>query len=240
VLAVDVTNLSSATLLDSMEPSAGSLDGYGGANVMFGAGLANPTTLLVGGSTSTGGANNGVGELVVLDVTNPAAMSIVTSLSVPNTVQIYTPVLLGNFAVALGDTGGWKPGTINSRGSLVLTTFDITNPRSPAVLSSIVLLPYTNFREGPAVQIGPNQSLFAGVSDSSGNPLLLLVRYHQPAQPDSHSLFGAVLCNGNDRLPATCCMSPPAPPVTPSIRFPVSQRPSTISPEAAAGLSIGP
>ena len=183
VLAVDVTNLSSATLLDSMEPSAGSLDGYGGANVMFGAGLANPTTLLVGGSTSTGGANNGVGELVVLDVTNPAAMSIVTSLSVPNTVQIYTPVLLGNFAVALGDTGGWKPGTINSRGSLVLTTFDITNPRSPAVLSSIVLLPYTNFREGPAVQIGPNQSLFAGVSDSSGNPLLLLVDTTNPLNP---------------------------------------------------------
>jgi hypothetical protein len=34
-------------------------------------------------------------------------MSIINTLPVPNTVQIYAPVLEGNTAVALGDTGGW-------------------------------------------------------------------------------------------------------------------------------------
>jgi len=180
VIAVNISNLSAPTVLSTMEPVTN--PPYGGANPMWGAALANPTTLLVGGSTSTGANNNGTGELVVVDVTNPAAISVVTTVPVPNTMQTYTPVLLGNVAVALGDTGGWQWGAPWFLGSLTLTTFDITNPRSPAILANIVL-PYTNFSPGSAVQIGPNLSLFAGVADSSGNPLLLLVDTTNPLVP---------------------------------------------------------
>jgi hypothetical protein len=163
---------------------------FGGANGMFGAALANPTTLLVGGSISTGPYNNGVRELVVTDVTNPAAMSIVTTLPVPNTVQIFAPVLQGNLAVALGSADGFtasggfegSPLTTTWLGNLVLTTFNIANPRSPSILASIVL-PYTNYSAGPAIQIGVNLSLFAGAVDSSGNNLVLLIDTTNPLIP---------------------------------------------------------
>ena len=182
VTAVNVADLSAPVVLGDMEPA--------GANAMFGAALANPTTLLVGGSTSTGPANNGVGELVVTDVTNPAVMSLVTTLPAPNTVQIFAPVLQGNLAVALGSTAGYTasggiegtPITVTWLGNLVLTTFNIASPRSPSIVASIVL-PYTNYSAGPAIQIGVNLSLFAGAVDSSGNNLLLLVDTTNPLIP---------------------------------------------------------
>jgi RHS repeat-associated protein len=187
VLAIDVTDLAAPTVLDTME--TGNNSNLDGGNAMFGAAMANSITLLEGGSTSTGAADNGTGELVVTDVTNPASISIITTLPVPNTVQIFDPVLQGNLAIALGDTGGWSafggdpgPITLTYLGNLTLTTFDITNPRSPSILANIVL-PYTKFYAGPAVQIGPNLSLFAGAIDSSGNNLLLLIDTTNPLVP---------------------------------------------------------
>ena len=183
VVAVDISNLANPSPVGTMEPTVNST--VGGVNAMFGAALANPTTLLVGGSTSTGASNNGVGELVVTDVTNPKAMSIVTALPVPNAKQLFRPVVQGNLAVALGDTAGYNvnggmfgPIVITWPGNLVVTTFDITNPRNPSILASIVL-PYKPASPSPvpgsAIQIGPNLFLFGGAQDSSGNNLLLLV-----------------------------------------------------------------
>ena len=178
VIAVDISNLSSPAVAASMEPQVDAT--LGGANSMFGAALANPTTLLVGGSTSTGASNDGIGELVVADVTTSTAISIVTTLPVPNTKQIYRPVVQGNLAVALGDTDGFN--WTSYLGNLVLTTFDIANPRSPAILASIVL-PYKPATSGPAVQIGVNLFVFAGAQDTSGSNLLLLVDTTDPRNP---------------------------------------------------------
>jgi hypothetical protein len=144
---------------------------------------------LATGSTSTGAADNGVGQLIVADVTTPSAMAVVTTVPVPNTSQLFAPVLQGPVAVALGDTGGWTASggfegafVTTYLGNLTLTTFDISNPRSPTLLANIVL-PYTNFSAGPAVQIGPYPSLFGGVQDNSGNNLLLLVDTTNPLVP---------------------------------------------------------
>jgi hypothetical protein len=179
VVAVNVSNLASPAVAGTMEPQIDAT--FGGANSMFGAALANPTTLLVGGSTSTGPTNNGVGELVVADVTTPSAISIVTTLPVPNTKQIFRPALQGNLAVALGDTDGMtSPGVY--LGNLVLTTFDIADPRNPAILASIVL-PYLPAKPGPAVPIGVNLFLFGGALDTAGNNLLLLVDTTNPRSP---------------------------------------------------------
>jgi hypothetical protein len=46
-----------------------------------------------------------------------------------------------------------------------------------------IVLPYTNYSTGPAIQIGVNLTLFAGAVDSSGNNLVLLVDTTNPLIP---------------------------------------------------------
>jgi len=139
----------------------------------------------------------------------------------------------GRSARAIPD-GGWQWGS--TLGNLTLTTFDITNPRSPAVLANIVL-PYTSFREGPAVQIGPNLSLFAGAQDNSGNNLLLLVDTTNPLSPVVTPTQCLPLCRIWP-LSATCCTSPPVPPVMPSTKSLASPTLSTNSPETVTAFQL--
>jgi len=157
---------------------------------MFGAALANPTTLFGGRQHLHRPYNNGVRELVVTDVTKPRGHVHRHHAPGADTVQIFAPVLQGNLAVALGSADGFtasggfegSPLTTTWLGNLVLTTFNIANPRSPSILASIVL-PYTNYSAGPAIQIGVNLSLFAGAVDSSGNNLVLLIDTTNPLIP---------------------------------------------------------
>lgn len=79
--------------------------------------------------------NQGTGKLLVADITNPASMSVVKEVDVPDTLDLYRPLVQGNLAVALGDTGGidinFHNPPIPNAGNVVVTTLDLTNPRSP-------------------------------------------------------------------------------------------------------------
>jgi uncharacterized membrane protein len=176
----DVTNpVIKGTLETPLDPSAG------GANAVFGVALADAHTLLVGSSTSTGASNGGTGNLVVADVTDPAHMSIVQQVPVPGTKQIYAPILQGNLAVALGNNGGFaggEPDIPGKTGNVVLTTFDITDPRNPHIISTTPL-PYKATDGTPAARIGDNLFLFGGAATAAGTNLLILADTTNPASP---------------------------------------------------------
>ena len=182
VLAVDLTNLASPNILGTLETPTNGI--YGGNYPIFGVTLVNNQTLYAGSTTSDQATNDGVGQLMVVNISNPAAMSTVTQVQVPGTKDLYAPMIQGNLAVAGGDNGGscgcFSPSNgIAFVGNFVITTFDITNPTSPVVLATV-----TTAYQGSAgsAAIGPNLFLFS-VFDSNLNPVLLLVDTTDPANP---------------------------------------------------------
>jgi hypothetical protein len=184
LLAVDLTNFSNPVLDGTAEqPQVDPV--YGGPTVVLGATEADTNLLYLGGSTSTGGANNGVGRLQIVDVTNPAAMQISGQLLIPGTSLFYAPLIEGTVAVGIGNTGGFV-GSLNAnpftQGNIVVATFDATDRRSPAILS-ITTTTYSVGYGGGSTQIGPTLFAFAGVQDSGGNQVLLIVDVTNPSAP---------------------------------------------------------
>src|SRR5262249_53523485 len=162
---------------------------FGGPNNLYGAAIVNPQTVYASGTSATGGdpnTNNGVGQLLVVDVTDPTAMSIVKTVQVPGTVHLFKPLIQGNLAVAIGD-GGWHvPFDGSDIGNIMIATFDITEPRNPNLLASLTttLTPAPGFIEKAGGQaIGNNLFLFAGVQDSNSHLVLMQVDTTDPLHP---------------------------------------------------------
>ncbi|HLK66747.1 MAG TPA: malectin domain-containing carbohydrate-binding protein [Bryobacteraceae bacterium] len=188
LFSVDLTNLSSPTMVGTLlqpdNSGIGPNNGY-----IFGGTLYNSQTMYLAGTTSTDGFNawnQGTGKLLVADISNPASMNVVKEVDIPGTVNLYPPQVQGNLAVALGDNGGidifFHNPPIPNQGSIVVTTFDLTNPRSPAVIASTATS-YQPGLGGGAAQIGTNLFVFGGVRDSAGNNVLLLVDTSNPRNP---------------------------------------------------------
>jgi hypothetical protein len=182
LLAIDLTNLSNPVLVGTLEtPQIDSV--YGGPYDVTGVTQASGRLLYLGGSSSTGFQNNGAGWLQTIDATNPAAMQIVGQLVITGTKQFGPVLIQGSVALGIGNSGGYI-GNFNGGtfGNIVVATFDITDPRQPQVLSTTP----TSYMVGPgsgATQIGTNLFAFAGVSDSNGNDVLLIVDITNPALP---------------------------------------------------------
>ena len=188
LLAIDLTNFAAPVLLGTLEqPQIDPV--FGGPNDVVGVTQASGSLLYTGSSSSVGAANNGVGRLQTVDATNPAAMKIVGELAVPGTLQFYSPLLQGTLAIGIGNTGGYNVyASPPNQGNIVVATFDITDPRSPLLLSSTV----TNYSVGPgggAARIGNNLFAFAGVVDANYNPVMLVVDTTNPQAPVFESSF---------------------------------------------------
>lgn len=183
LVAVDFTNLDKPAIVSTLEQSTDPV--AGGAYNVFGTLAVNNQTIYVATTTATGdttkGGNNGPGQLLVVDVTNPAAMSVIKTLAVPGTVQLFKPVIQGNLAVVVGDSGGWNG--IYFGGNLVVVTLDISSPRSPVILGSVTTTngPYPSLVP-PGVAIGNNLFLF-GARDAKNNNIVMQVDATDPAHP---------------------------------------------------------
>ena len=112
-------------------------------------------------------------------------MQIAGQLLVPGTILFNTPLIQGTVAVGIGNTGGFVGSlTANpfTQGNIVVATFDVTDRRSPAILS-ITTTSYSGGFGGGAAQIGPSLFAFAGVQDTGGNQVLLVVDVTNPTAP---------------------------------------------------------
>jgi uncharacterized protein (TIGR03437 family) len=186
-VSMDITNLSAPAVLGTLETQThGPVQG-GSFNVV-GTTPYNNQLAYVGSTTSQGSATQtGVGQLWVVDTTNPAAMSMVTQVNVPGTLQIFGPLIQGNTAVTIGDSGGWREpccGNNAFTGNIVITVYDVSDPRNPQITANVTTpyLPGPGIGRGTAV-IGPHLFLYGGVLDSSGNNNFLLVDTTNPASP---------------------------------------------------------
>ncbi len=187
LVAVDLTDLNNPLVLGTLEQGQPNFDAtFGGHHPVFGAAMLDSQTLLVGTTSASGGGstlNTGVGQLLVVDVSNPAAMSIVQTVNVPGTVHLYKPIIQGNLAIAIGAAGGYHvPCCAPDNGPIVAATFDITDPRNPVLLATLTtdLNPAAG---GGLAAIGNNLFLFAGIQNSTNQLVLLEVDTTDPGNP---------------------------------------------------------
>ena len=77
------------------------------------------------------------GQLLVVDTTTPASPAILTSVSAPAMTFMTGVAVQGNIAVAVGDSTGIYDINSGYVGTLVISSFDITNPTNPVLLNSV-------------------------------------------------------------------------------------------------------
>ena len=184
LLSVDLSNPLTPSLLDALAENPISQT-YGAETYVFGVTEAENDLVYIGGSTSREGANDGVGRLQVVDISEPTAMQLVGQLLIPGSIHSWAPLIQGATGVALGNTGGFtgSPTAVPAdQGNIVVTVFDVAARRTPKILS----INTTDYEVGPgggAARIGNNLFAFAGVVDSNGADVLLVVDTTDPNVP---------------------------------------------------------
>ena len=118
----------------------------------------NAQTLLIGTTTATMGTTNGPGVnglVMVVDTTDPSNPSVLEKLAIPGMAVATGIVVHGNQAFVLGSSQYWGSGISGLAGNVVVATLDLTNPKSPTIVSTQTL-------GVPSVGIGGIQSLGNG------------------------------------------------------------------------------
>ncbi len=95
--------------------------------------------LLVGTTSATGGTSTGpgvVGQVMVVNTTNPASPSVLETLTIPGMAVVTGISVQGNRALVIGSSQDWTNGVSGLGGDVVVAMLDLTNPSSPQVLPS--------------------------------------------------------------------------------------------------------
>jgi len=162
-----------------------------GGPYRLGPGTAVNTTTTYFASTSASGGNvenpgcpTITGQLLVVDTSTPANPTIVTSVSDPAMAFMSGIAIQGNLAIAVGDSTGIFeydpacPACADYAGTLVVSAFDISNPQSPVLLSSITTQ-LSDFAGSFVVPLGMN-TFAVGNTTLNGNAQLVLVDATNP------------------------------------------------------------
>ncbi len=174
---------------DNYEPSGEGMAEYGGTLVTDD--IAYVTGLTPGGSDV---ANN-TGNLLVVNVANPASMSVITSLTVPGTNALIGVAVQGNQALVIGSAGPqsdtYNPNATGVFDNLSLTLLDITDPSNPQILGQTFVTPEQFPVNEPGqktdvVSLGDGDFAVSD-TDANGNPALLVI---DPSDP-SNMIVGA-------------------------------------------------
>jgi transglutaminase-like putative cysteine protease/uncharacterized membrane protein len=189
LLSIDITNPAAPFLADVLVNTfgtnadgvgvAGGVDQSGGPFNVFDVAQVDANTLYIATTTSTGGDPNvGVGRVRVVDISNPAAMTVIESgeLQIPGTVQITGLAVDGNRAFLVGSTGGWTEGDISRglSGTTVIASLDITDHRSPRLLDVQTLSRRSRGLGGTFERVGTDLYAYADLGDPDDPHLFLL------------------------------------------------------------------
>lgn len=174
-LAFDISDSAAPRFADLLFNTSPSPEG-GEFNVKPGVAV-NDQLALVPTTTIAGSNTQGVGRLLVVDISQPGNLSIVRSVPVPGTVHLTGVTIQGHLALVVGSSGARGAGGALT-GNLTLTTLDITDPRAPVILHTMTTSSIANHFARP-VSLGNG---YFSVSQGSVNnaTVLLLVDAHVP------------------------------------------------------------
>jgi uncharacterized membrane protein len=169
--------------------SIGGVDQSGGNRNTWDAVQLDATTLLVVGSTATGGdTQTGSGIVQVVDTSDPKNLRVLSDLLIPGTVQGFSIAVEGNRALVVASTGGFQDFSNASNngftGTVVLATLDITNPRNPLLLNTeVTTLPSRVLTFHESLGNGLFAIGLGETSSAANNSQLFLIDNSNPAQP---------------------------------------------------------
>ncbi len=183
ILSLDLANVPATGALSvtsSLFPPPAGDANRGGPNRILGFRPVNPTTLYAASTNAEGGnvlrpGNPPInGRLLVVDTTNPAAMSVASTVNVPAAAYLTDVAILGNIAVAVGDSDGVYDALSGFRGKVTISSFDISNPLSPVLLNSVVTQLSSKGGAG-IVPLSNNTFAVGGTELGTNRPALVLV-----------------------------------------------------------------
>jgi uncharacterized membrane protein len=171
----------------------GSSDAAAHTGPHFGITQVDATTLYFGSTTASGAnAQTGQARVSIVDISNPLSLQAVGEVLIPQGVWATDFAIVGNTAVVAGRTVGWTdtptgnpPDFYSAGGNLMIATLDITNHRSPTILSAIDTgIPTTFIPARTLVSMGGN--LFAmALQPGDGQttqPQIVLIDISNPMQ----------------------------------------------------------
>lgn len=142
--------LASTLRPDPANPSSSNESPY------FGQLRNGPDTLYLLSTTNTGSnTSTGLGRLVVVDTADPANPRALSQVSLPRTNTLNCGALDGSTVLAVGNTSSWtSPGDFAIRGDVTLTTLDVSDPRNPRPLATVVTSGKSTFTAPSCVSLG--------------------------------------------------------------------------------------
>ena len=125
-----------------------------------------------------------MGRVLVVDYSNPAALSVLGEVDIPGTYQVVAVAVEGDEALVVARAGGTSAAGVN--GELTLSVLDISNPQSPQLIGTTLVTDglYASGAGLTKVSALPlGNGLFA-VSEAlvNGTPVLMLV---DPSDPNN-------------------------------------------------------
>jgi hypothetical protein len=115
-------------------------------------------------------------------------LAITTSVPVPQTAFLTGVAVQGNVALAVGDNTGIYNVDSGFVGSLVLVSFDVTDPKSPVLLDTVTT-PLTDQGGATVVAIGDGAFVVGGTAEND-IPALMQVDASNPSAL-TYQVYGA-------------------------------------------------
>jgi len=126
-----------------------------------------------GGNTEEPGSPSFDGQLLVVDDSNPSALAITTMVDVPQSAYLTDVAIQGTTALAVGDSTGLYDANSGYVGTLVIASFDITNPKAPVLLNTVVTA-LTDKGGASVVPLGNNTFAVGGTANNGKGSLVLV------------------------------------------------------------------
>jgi hypothetical protein len=194
LIAIDVSDPTAPVFVSALRNTYGTtndgigqflnVDNSGGDGNLWEVVQVDANTLLVAGSTAAGDdTQTGSGVVLVVDISDPAHMTIVRTVVIPGTTAAVGLSIDGNRAFVTGSQGGWSDlsAVQDFTGNTVLAVLDVTDPRNPTILGSQVLnrasAGVTTLRTTP---LGNGLFTFSSLGTPQDQPVLYVVDSSDP------------------------------------------------------------
>jgi hypothetical protein len=183
VIAVDISNLSKPTVV-------GKLFASNDPHPQGGAVIVNSQIAYTVSSTETGGdTSSGVGDLRLINISNPAMPTLIGDFHIPGTETLTNIALQGSRALVVGSSGLLQPFTskvAGLTGNVTLTVLDISDPSNPKVVGNTLVTEATSSQDATLpssrrdlVDLGNGLFALSNVLEG-GKPALLLIDASDP------------------------------------------------------------
>jgi len=190
VVPFSLTTPSAPIQLDALYNTPQTLNPeWPGSNYLVGQGCnVGSGIALIPSTTGETAATSGTGRIDIVDISDPANLSVLSTLAIPGSRVLTSVEVNGARALAVGCTGGFIMDNGNPRldGNLTLTTLDISDPQNPQILGSRIadFLPTTT----TFAEAGNTNCYTVSRLSNTGDAMATIVDTRDPINPDMFTL----------------------------------------------------